>query len=127
MLLRLDEVQRSGESLIVDDFYLLHPVLLGEGRRLQLVLAIPKTQRAVLSLLDPDPSPARSSSGIGRVQDVQHALVVQGQALRDQAGFLPAEDARQVVGRLQRAVSVVFAPVPSYSWDGMSTSPEVTK
>jgi hypothetical protein len=45
---------------------LLHPVLLGESRRLQRVLAVPKAQRAVRSLLNPNPFSARVSSGIGR-------------------------------------------------------------
>jgi hypothetical protein len=38
----LDEVLRSREPLALDDFSLLHAVILREGRRQQLVLAVPK-------------------------------------------------------------------------------------
>ena len=85
------------------------PCSFGKAVASNVVLAVPEAQRAVLPLLDADPLPARSPRGVGRVEDVQHALVVQGQALRDEAGLLPAEDAGQVVGRLQGAVGVVLA------------------
>ncbi len=71
--------------------------------------AVPEAQRAVLPLLDADRLSARSPCVVGWIEDVQHPLVVQRQALRDEAGLLPANDAGQVVGRLQRAVSIVLA------------------
>ena len=80
-LLLLDEIQRSREPLVLDDFSLLYAVILREGRCPQLVLAVPEAQRAVLPLLDGNPLSARSPRGLGRVEDVQDPLVVQGQAL----------------------------------------------
>ena len=81
-----DEVHRGREPLVLNDFSLPHAVILRERGRPQLVLAVPEAQRAVLPLFDADPLSSRSPRRVGRVQDVQHALVVQSQALRDQRG-----------------------------------------
>jgi len=70
---------------------------------------VPEAEGPVLPLLEENPLPTSSPRGVGRVQDVEHPFVVQGQALRDEARLLPAEDAGQVVGRLQKAVGVVLA------------------
>lgn len=75
---------------------------------MQFVLAVPEAQRAVLPLFDADPVSPRSLRRIGSVEHVQHALVVQSQALRDHAGLLQTEDAIQIVGGLQRAVGIVL-------------------
>ena len=74
---------------------------------MQGVRAVPEAQRAVLLLFNTNPLSSCSACHVGGVEEIEHALVAQRQALRNDAGLLQSEDAVQVIGGLQGAVSIV--------------------
>jgi hypothetical protein len=80
--------------------------MLGEGPRSEFMVAMTNAHRAVLAFEDPHPLASDRTSGLGVLEHVHHALVVERQAAADLALLLQAEDVPQrLVGSIGRCAS----------------------